>query len=82
MDNKEKIIRQRLNIESNDYDNYWEQWKHDCIRAHDLASLLDLSYCLHADLQNEEEYLEENDLEMVMIKDLNGIVLYKEVPKK
>jgi len=79
MSNKEKIIRQRLNIESSDYDNYWKQWKYECIKAHDLASTLELSYCLESDLQNEEEFLEENDLKMVIIKNLNGIILYKEV---
>lgn len=79
----EKEIRANLYLEDREYNQFWKGCKYFAIKAHNLAMKnKNFSYCLESDLQREEDYYEEEGKQIEVVKNYNGVVVYKIIKKE
>lgn len=81
----EEIVRINLLMDSEEFDDFWNEWKDSimsAIKKHkQLNHDFDWGYCLESDFQRDEDFFDEENIDLIPIANEDGLIIYKYVKR-
>ena len=81
----ENTIRKNLNLDYEDCEYYWDEWKDDIVKTIRKYEKIyeqknkDWGYCLESDFKKETDFLEEINIKIKKVANENGLIIYERI---